>query len=282
MSELNQSRVIGTWQEVKGEGRSGTGNWDAWDKGVEEIIIAAKAWERSLQGVEKPWLCWNVDNDWCKLQQKLVLAVGWTPVVGSDTFVDNVEFVEGAIPVNFNQYLKLPRMWMHFPLEFVFLFCDKLAFWHSDFLCTLADMEKFAQKFEKLYDGQCAAAMARESRWPWRDKSKDRYFELLGCTTRGASREQFVHGTGWWRNINKHPNFIPSHHVKEYNYEHGVGVLVWEEIYHGHVIKLFPDEKKGHYNMYIRKLKTKNSKSEEMKYYDLKKIAKKLGLSSML
>lgn len=66
---------------------AGTGHWKAFralDMDVEFVFSAAKDWKRQLKGVDKGWLCWNVDPDWCLIQQRLVESVGWTPVVGFD------------------------------------------------------------------------------------------------------------------------------------------------------------------------------------------------------
>jgi hypothetical protein len=57
----------------------GTGNWKAYTLPLELMFTAAELWKQQLEGVEKPWLCWNVSGRWCLLQQKLVRHVGWTP-----------------------------------------------------------------------------------------------------------------------------------------------------------------------------------------------------------
>ena len=232
---------------------------------------------------EKPWLCWNVHNDWCRLQQRLLLEVGWTPIVGNDTNVCSPTIEEGSVYLNFNSDLNLPSMWMHFPIEFTFLFSKKLAFWHSDFLCSLNDLEKFAGTFETLSDDSCAAALARKSRWPWREKRQDRYFELIGCTTEGASRSQFENGVGWWRHVERHPNYIPSENNPEPYYEHGVGILLWEQRFCGKVIRLDVDEKSGHCNKYVSNKMEKRGKAEELDtYYKINTVAKRLGIDHLL
>jgi hypothetical protein len=65
-------------------GHLGTGDWEAWGGSIEGIIQAAARWRQQLEGVNRPWLCWNVSPRWCVLQQRLVRSVGWTPVVGYD------------------------------------------------------------------------------------------------------------------------------------------------------------------------------------------------------
>src|SRR5947209_5182610 len=118
-----------TWEIGRTAGRCGTGNWGASPPSLGEMFAAAKDWADALRGIERPWLCWNVDPDWCLVQQKLVLEVGWTPIVGSDSG-NPPPLLPGAVYVDFNRRLRLPAMWMHFPLELAFLFCDRLAFWH--------------------------------------------------------------------------------------------------------------------------------------------------------
>lgn len=108
--------------------------------------------------MERPWLCWNVHDDWCLLQQKLVVRAGWTPVVGFDPRCGPPQkLVREAILIDFNQHLRLPNMLMHVPLEFVFLFADKLAFWHSDLLVPEAIMMETSALFTQLEQGQTAA-----------------------------------------------------------------------------------------------------------------------------
>ena len=44
-------------------------------------------------------------------------------------------------------------MWLHFPLEFAFLFTEHLAFWHADLLVRRAKMVRYAAQFAALPDG---------------------------------------------------------------------------------------------------------------------------------
>lgn len=64
------------WDIPRFTGREGTGNWDAYKLGMDPIYAAAEKWQQSTRGVDYPWLCWNIDDDWCQLQQRLILAVG--------------------------------------------------------------------------------------------------------------------------------------------------------------------------------------------------------------
>jgi hypothetical protein len=118
--------------------RLGNANWRAFqalDFGLERILSAAAVWKDHLEGIEYPWLVWSIDDDWCYLQQQLVRLVGWTPVVGSDPRSGvPAKLVPGAVLINFNADLKLPILYMHFPIYFIFAFAPRLAFRHSDLL----------------------------------------------------------------------------------------------------------------------------------------------------
>src|SRR5688572_18738436 len=99
------------WDFFRREGRIGTGDWDAFPASrMPEIEKAAEAWSSKVQGVERPWLCWSIDPPWCYVQQQLVRAVGWTPIVGTDGSAPPPPLVEGAIFVDFNDRLCLPGM----------------------------------------------------------------------------------------------------------------------------------------------------------------------------
>src|SRR5438876_4443353 len=80
----------------------GTGNWKAYTLPLERIYAAAGMWRRQLEGVEKPWLCWNVSPRWSLVQQKLVREVGWTPVVGFDPRAGAPPLIAGALLIDFN------------------------------------------------------------------------------------------------------------------------------------------------------------------------------------
>ncbi len=47
--------------------RTGMGNWSACVIPVDQLITHAATWRSALEGVCHPWLCWNVDPDWCLL-----------------------------------------------------------------------------------------------------------------------------------------------------------------------------------------------------------------------
>jgi hypothetical protein len=232
---VTKPKTIEDWRHI-----FGTGHWEAFHQlGVTmaDVEEAAKPWAEALAGVDRPWLCWNVDPAWCVVQQKLVREVGWTPVVGFDPRIGSPPLVEGAICIDFNSHFKLPTMWMHFPMEFVFLFCDRLAFWHSDLLIRRGTMLELAEQFAELPDGATAAVAPWEGNLAFLYPKKRRYWELVGCSTRGASKSQFVQGCGWWMDIWRHPSNSPDMITDRtgYYYDHGTGIRYWHKKCHGDV-----------------------------------------------
>ena len=211
----------------------GTGHWEAFRElklSMDDIRAAAAGWAETLKGVERPWLCWNVDPAWCLVQQKLVKEVGWTPVVGFDPRVGQPPLVEGAIPIDFNKEMQLPTMWLHFPMEFIFLYCDRLAFWHADLIMPREKMRSIADRFAAMPDGMGAAVVQQERLLSRFLPSKQRrYWEVLGCSTRGASRDQFEKGAGWWMNFWMNPNTSPGQEAvrSHYYYDSGSGIRFW-------------------------------------------------------
>jgi hypothetical protein len=270
------------------------GNWEAWGDDVEPIFRAAEKWASALSGVQRPWLCWNVDSDWCLLQQRLVKNAGWTPVVGFDPRVGLPErVVPGAVVVDFNQELKLPVLYPHFPLEFTFLFADRLAFWHSDLLLPELKMTEIAGLFEKMPDGVTAAV----STAGWRDifsLRHRRYWELIGCTTRSASRDQYENGCGWWINFQSHKNRgvnISDRRLSQYYWDHGTGVFYWKRRHNGHVISLREkDFSAGHFSQIKFEGYKRVSPNNEFRdlssdlrgNFELSRCAEKVGLSHLL
>ena len=223
--------------------RPGTGDWSVWPFPLHEIYAAAEDWKRLLQGVDKPWLCWNISPRWCVVQQNLVKSVGWTPVVGFDPRVGPPPLIDGAVLIDFNQRFGFDEMWMHFPLEWIFLYADRLAFWHSDLLCRPAVMERLAGTFERLVDGQISAVKERKGVRHLFSFRQRRYWELAGCTTREASRSQFQCGAGWWRRFDLHPNCRDAAERArraKYYYDHGVSIMYWKRHYGGSVVELDP------------------------------------------
>lgn len=272
-----------TWEIGRKAGRPGTGNWDAELPPMTEIFAAAKEWAEPLRGVSRPWLCWGIDADWCLVQQRLALEVGWTPVVGSDSGAAPA-LLPGAIAIDFNRRLGLPGMWMHFPLELVFLFCERLAFWHSDFLPDMDTMWELDRLFSAAEDGETLAVdlklglRQRLKYWSRLKASPRRFFELVGVTTRGASRDQFERGCGWWRNTHLHPHARPGT-PKDVYYEHGAGIWTWAREHRGAARAIeVPGLERHHYSVLAKRdYKHMERKADELKIYDLDRIIANLG-----
>ncbi|HET8996433.1 MAG TPA: hypothetical protein VFN42_07175 [Acetobacteraceae bacterium] len=211
---------------------AGQGNWRAFraiglDPGA--LLEIARSWAAELQGVTLPWLCWNVDDDWCLVQQKLVSEIGWTPVIGFDPRAGAPrKRVPGAVVVDFNKALGLPVLYPHFPLEFAFLFTERIAFWHSDLLIWPEKMQRLGALFRELPDGQTAAVWMSPGRRHLLSRRK-RFWELVGCTTRAASRDQFEQGCGWWMSFWAHPNMRRGASARRWYYwDHGGGIYYWK------------------------------------------------------
>lgn len=220
--------------------RVGRGNWDAFDLSLDVVLKAAEAWANAIDGVKYPWLCWNVDHDWSIVQQRLVTSAGWTPVVGFDPRVGPPPTIPETIVVDFNADFGLPILYPHFVLEFVFAFAERLAFWHSDLLLTEQDMAAFAKTFEALEDGTMAAVTSRSGLRGLFSRNARRYWELLGCTTRGASRSQFDQGCGWWMHFDQHPNF-KNDDRRQHHWEYGCGIHHWKKVLKGDVLGIKED-----------------------------------------
>lgn len=257
----------------------GRGVWSTFrdaEMEMDEIYEAAAHWADALKGIERPWLIWNAHDDWCMVQQRLVEAAGWTPVIGYDPRVGPPPLSDKSVLVNFNEKLDLPFLHPVFVLEFIFLFADKLAFWHSDLLIPIDIMKDLASKFEDIQQGQTIATHPyRLSRF-WRKPR--RFWELVGCSTREASKDQFEKGAGWWGEIFGHIN-CPSDAERDFRkenlyWDHGTGIKYWRDKYGGTVLKIPVDRvSKGHFspasypNLYKRvpehvKARTRNLKQQ--------------------
>lgn len=276
----------------------GQGVWGAFralDLSLTEVMDIAAGWGRALDGIEKPWLCWNVDSDWCLVQQKLVRDAGWTPLVGFDPRVGPPrQTVPGAVVFDFNAALGLPLLYPHFPLEFAFLFAERIAFWHSDLLIRPAKMAQLAELFRTLKDGQTAACHAdpglRHRYLPWRQ----RYWELVGCTTRAASRDQFEKGCGWWMAWWAHPNQRRGSLARRWYYwDHGAGIWYWHRHAGGDCVVLDAgDFAEGHFTKigkpdYVGVREPngsdvrRNMGDELVRHFDLSEACARLGLSDL-
>jgi len=267
----------------------GAGNWDAFplDR-LPEIHTAAKQWAENLKDVKKPWLCWCISDQWCVLQQRLVQYAGWTPVVGHDTNIENPVVLPGSVYVNFNENLNLPRLLTYFVLEWIFLFADRLAFWHADLLLSKGDMTKAAKCFEDLRQGELAM--------PWSSSrpimqylarfrpigNSNRLFEVIGCNTREASLQQYKEGLGFWRHAEKHPNNTSL--TEDYqHWEHSVGVSLWAKR-HPEKLKLPGiDIRTGHANSWKAGVRETTPKQRLLEQHEnIRFYAKKLGIEDLL
>lgn len=272
----------------------GKGNWENFTIPLEQIYGAAAEWREQLSGVSKPWLCWHVSDRWCALQQRLIEYVGWTPVIGYDPRMGPPKTVyPGSIVIDFNKEFGLPVMWPHFPTEFAFLFTERLAFWHADLLCRLPVMDKLKQIFEALPDGAAAAVPDYGGRRNLLRFKHHRYWELVGCTTQGASKSQFEHGTGWWRHMSHHPN-VPDQRERErrasYYYDSGVGIMYWKRRFGGKVVDI-PEKlvAEGHCTSInranykqVQPGGARNLGAEIDMNFDIEEVAKQLGIAHLL
>ncbi len=277
--------------------RAAKGNWDAFPvEQIEVLCAAAKEWRKALDGIEKPWLCWNVEPNWCRIQQRLVLHAGWTPVVGSDPRAERAEMEPGAVQVDFNESFGFPIMHFLFPVEVMHWYAPKLAFWHSDLLISFDEMSRLAREFEELPQGSTAAVDARrQGRWYRRVWTKKRrYWELVGCTTAEASRSQYESGMGWWRNFWSHPNIKKKNSRKarrRYEYEHGSGILAWEELMGGDVRKITHGRvRRGHCtrinNPNFKRVSPQDDRRDPgldiRANYDLATVCRRIGIESAM
>jgi hypothetical protein len=292
-SSISSSARNSNWAGFQAErtvGRVGSGNWDAFPvERLPEIHRAAERWAEKLKGIEKPWLCWCVSNQWCVLQQRLAQYAGWTPVVGNDTNIENPVVLPGSMYVNFNEGLNLPRLLGPFVLEWIFLFTDRLAFWHADFLLSKKDMTKAAKCFEDLQQGELAM--------PWGSSSpivrtlarvrpvsnSNRLFEVIGCNTREASLQQYKEGLGFWRGLEKHPN--NTSFTSDFpHWEHSIGVSLWARRHPEKHKSPGVDIRTGHANSWklpgLRETTPKQQLLEQ--HEDIHRYAQKLGIEDLL
>ncbi|MCK5356284.1 MAG: hypothetical protein KAJ63_14295, partial [Methyloprofundus sp.] len=168
------------WVLSKEQGAAGTGNNRYFDRELyEQILQASESWKSQLEGVERPWLCWNIHDNWCWLQQQLILESGWTPVIGWDPACNKCPpLVPGAIAIDFNAELKLPLLWPYLPLEFAFLWTERLAFWHSDILMSRKKMEKAVKVFNDTRDNEMSAVFSYGGLRNLLQVKNHRYWEL--------------------------------------------------------------------------------------------------------
>lgn len=280
------------------EARAGIGQWDYFLKAgrtVDEILRAAEDWRADLAGIKRPWLVWNVHPDWCLVQQRLVESVGWTPVVGGDPKYGAPPLTRAAVGVDFNRRLRLPMMYPHFVFEFVFAMgAPRLAFWHSDLLLRPDQMRFYADLFAALPDGSMAAVDQRVGLRARLFKRQElRYWELLGCMTAGASRDNWEKGCGWWCAFEQHPN-CPDKGEREsrakLHWECGVGIRYWADRYDGDVWPI-PESHvaAGHFTRINNKAYVgspgdwrRDLQADLSRNFDLAEACRKMGLERML
>jgi hypothetical protein len=290
------SEISGSFSEERRLHALGAGDWRFFNLPLEKIYEAASVWEKQLSDVEYPWLCWNVDPEWNLVQQRQVKSAGWTPLVGYDPRIGPPPLVRDAVLIDFNKPFGFPTMWMHFPLEFAHLFCKRLAFWHSDLILRKNVAEKYAQLFRELKDGEVAATpdfgnLFRRIFKPY----TLRYWEVLGCTTKGASKSQFEQGCGWWKGFFNHPSHQahPEIHkeLQKYYWDNGVGIYYWKHECGGKVIDLdFVEVNEGHCTSIGRKDYVRISPHNELlnlgqdlkANYQLSEVCNRLGVSNLL
>jgi hypothetical protein len=184
-------------------------------------------------------------------------------------------------------------MYPHFPMEFAFLFCERLAFWHSDLLVRLPQLQELANSFSKLEQGSMSAVSCVSLR-NYFFPAKQRFWELIGCTTRAASQSQFDHGCGWWLHFYEHPNRhvnAADKSLQKHYWDHGSGIMYWKRKHHGQVIALHEkDYVEGHFSQIkfdqYRRVSPNNEfrdlRLDLTNNFELSACAARLGLSALL
>ncbi len=219
--------------------RLGNANWEAFQAlggDVSMFTDAAQDWKKAIDGIQYPWLVWSMLDDWCYVQQKLVEAAGWTPIVGYDPRHPPTRMTKNAVLIDFNARLKLPVMWMHVPLDFIFMLAPRMAFWHADLLCTQENMEYLSQLFRGLQDGEAAIVNPTSMLGMGRflNSKNHRYWELAGCFTRSASQHMHDHGCSIWQQFMYHPHCPDKAEFdsrRKYYWDSGAGIYYWHRRY---------------------------------------------------
>jgi hypothetical protein len=102
-------------------------------------------------------------------------------------------------------------------------------------------MEQVIRAFDALADGDMAAPYLIPGRRYLLSYRTHRYWDLMTCTTRGASQSQYQLGAGWCRNFAYHPN-CPDERERmkrrAYYYDFGTGIAYWERKLGGTVTKI--------------------------------------------
>ena len=284
-------------EESKKAMLAGRGSWYRFDRSIESVENAAREWRSQVRGIEKPWLCWHLSEPWTRIQVNIVRYYGWTPIVGFDPDCGTVQApeIQDALVIDFNKHFSFKKMSMQFPLEFMHLWTERLAFWHSDLLVRQPLMLETSTLFSSVPDGEMAGTPQYGNGFFDRfAPRKHRMWELIGLTTAGASEDQFSKGLGWWRHFWMHPN-CPSAKEREkrskYYYDHGTGVMYWHRNYGGKIHKLDTAKyNEGHCtsisNPNYVKIKVEPGRRLVGKQlelnFDLAVVAERLGLSQFL
>lgn len=269
-----------------------TGNWYRFDLPWDVVVAAAARWRANVAGHPQLWLCWNVNDAWCLVQQELILEQGWTPVVGWDPLcgVGRPPLADGAIAIDFTADLGLPGLFMHVPLELAFLWIEhKLAFWHSDLLLPRPLLRTLAARFTALQPDEMAAVYSYGGLRNLLRTRVHRYWELCGCTTQAVSQDQYDKGCGWWTNIAYHPNAPGSSaeqaERKALHIEHGVGIRYWQQKYGGRVQKI-RESSLAPYHFSVTSVpeyQIAENKALEMEInFDLRSLCIRLGIEDLL
>jgi hypothetical protein len=193
------------------------------------------------------------------------------------------------VPIDFNSTLGLLVLYQHVPLEFAFLWAKKLAFWHADVIMPRSKMRIAAELFESLSNGEMAAVKVYGGMRNFLRPKYHRYWEVLGCTTEGASRDQYLKGCGWWRGFQSHPNSPEDPAERErrdrYYDDHGCGIQYWRRFCGGRVRTIRGRwVAKEHFSVITAKnYQRARSKSEELDInFDLNEIANRFGIADLL
>ena len=154
-------------------------------------------------------------------------------------------------------------------------------------------MRRLKELFEALPDGAMAAVPDLGSRRSFYRFRHHRYWELAGCTTRGAGRSQFDQGAGWWRSFVDHPN-CPNEAERRrrsrYYYDSGVGIMYWKRRLGGRVVDV-PQRwvAEGHCTSINKKNYRqvqpggqRNLSAEIDLNFDLSEVARRLGIDHLL
>jgi len=181
-------------------------------------------------------------------------------------------------------------MFPHVPMDLAFLWADKLAFWHADMILTREKMHIASDLFDSLVDGELAAVFSYGGLRTLFKRGEHRYWEVLGCVTKSASRDMFETGCGWWRHWARNHINAPIDDTlrakrSEYCWDHGGGVLNWKRQHHGKVRRISEGFiKDGHFSITSQKnYKRATSKSEEMDLnFDLNEIARRFRIDDLL